>query len=364
MTSHSGGGGGGGRTATGLNTLEKKFLTSGERSELAKRTGARATIYDVQRDPQLKNKDVIRDKTQKVFPFIGGDSYKGEWNEDKKEGFGCALSVDGTKYEGEWRANRKHGRGTLYILKKKKYIKKYVGEWSQDRRSGYGVCYNDNGNTYRGNWSNDQMSGDGRMDFSSGDYYTGEWENDIQKGFGTMHYKNGNKYEGLWLNGMKEGPGRFFYAATHKVYDGEWCDDNPKCGEYREPSSEEVERFGSTALRKEIFSLPDLTLSNARSVIDLSVSSVRLDNAMKRGIINRNIFSQDHLEAANNVFTQLDSRSIGILPWFKSSEVFRELGLDTSKLDMKQIVTQLEMGTDGDLTFPEIVDIAMCLSGQ
>ncbi len=85
---------------------------------------------------------------------------------------------------------------------------------------------------------------------------------------------------------------------------------------------------------------------------------------MKRGIINRNIFSQEHLEAANNVFTQLDGRSIGILPWFKTSDVFRELGLDTSKLDMKQIIQQLEMGQDGDLTLPEIVDIAMCLCGQ
>lgn len=342
----------------------KKFMTSGERQLIANRSGHRATIYDIQRDPQLKKKDVIRDKTKVVFPFISGNSYKGDWVDDKKEGFGTMMSVDGSKYEGEWVANQKHGRGTLYVLKKKKYVKKYVGEWYMNKRHGFGVCYNDNGETYRGNWSNDAMCGDGRMDYTNGDYYTGDWEADTQKGFGTMHYKNGNKYEGLWLNGLKEGPGRFFYAATQKVYEGEWSDGNPRCGEYREPTAEESERFGSTLLRIEKFTLPNLSLSNAQSVVDLSVSSIRLENAVKRGIVNRNIFSQHHLEAANNAFIQLDSRSVGYLPWYKTSEVFRELGLDTSKLDMKQIITQLEMGENGDLTFPEIVDIAMCLAGQ
>ncbi len=170
------------------------------------------------------------------------------------------------------------------------------------------------------------MNGDGRMDYTNGDYYTGDWEDGQQKGLGTMHYKNGNKFEGLWLNGLKEGPGRYFYAATQKVYEGEWSDGNPRCGEYREPSPEEMARFGASPLRTQTFSLPALGLDNPRGVLDLSMSSVRLENASKRGMVTREIFTQQDLQAAAEIYSQLDARGLGVLPWFKTGEVFRALG--------------------------------------
>jgi predicted transcriptional regulator len=48
------------------------------------RTGHHATVYEVRRDPELLNKDVIREKNKPVFPFISGSRYKGDWQGDQK----------------------------------------------------------------------------------------------------------------------------------------------------------------------------------------------------------------------------------------------------------------------------------------
>jgi len=104
-----------------MNTT-KGHMTTAEKSALSFRTGERATYYDLRRDPQLNNKDVIREPGKRIFPFVSGSSYKGEWNNDVKEGLGKMLYADGSKYEGEWMANKRHGRGTLFIKKGKKII--------------------------------------------------------------------------------------------------------------------------------------------------------------------------------------------------------------------------------------------------
>jgi hypothetical protein len=183
----------------------------------AYRTGLHATVYEVRRDPKLLNKDIIRDKRQKVFPFVNGSTYQGEWIADKKEGFGAQLYPDGTKYEGEWRDSRYHGAGTLWVKKGNKKVKQYVGNWVRGRMQGFGTFYSDNGEVYRGEWISGKRSGNGRLEYPNGDYYIGDWTDNLQKGFGTLYLQNGNIFEGLWMDGQKNGPGRFLYAATKKV---------------------------------------------------------------------------------------------------------------------------------------------------
>lgn len=86
-----------------------KSTTAIERMKKSTRNGQHATTYELMRDPKLQNKDVIRDLSKPVFPFISGSTYKGQWNEDRKEGFGTQVYPDGTKYEGEWVDNNRHG---------------------------------------------------------------------------------------------------------------------------------------------------------------------------------------------------------------------------------------------------------------
>jgi hypothetical protein len=181
------------------------------------RSGHHATVYEVRRDPSLKNKDVLREPGKKVFPFVGGSNYKGSWNHDQKEGFGVQVNPNNTKYEGEWQNSKYHGRGTLWVRKGKAYNRQYVGDWSNGDMEGQGVYYYEDGSIYKGGWLKNGKSGEGRLDYPHGDHYTGEWANNLQEGFGAMSYANGNIYEGLWVQGKKEGPGLFYYASTKKV---------------------------------------------------------------------------------------------------------------------------------------------------
>lgn len=194
------------------------LLSTQQRMAQSARTGLHATVYEVQRDPKLKNKDVIRDKTKPVFPFVNGAKYKGQWLNDKKNGFGIQINPNDTKYEGEWSNDKYHGRGTLYVMNsKKKYSRLYVGDWAYGFMEGEGVYYFSDGSTYQGEWKDNKKCGKGTLTLTNGDLYNGEWMDDLKHGFGTLFYDNGNIYEGLWANGMKEGPGLFYYASTQKV---------------------------------------------------------------------------------------------------------------------------------------------------
>lgn len=193
-------------------------LNSTNKMAQSMRSGHHATVYEVRRDPELKNKNVIRDKNKVVFPFVGGAQYKGQWSGDQKEGFGIQVNPDDTKYEGEWFAGQYHGRGTLWIKKNKKiYARQYVGDWVNGLMDGEGIFYYNNGEIYRGEWLQSRKHGSGRYDYENGDSYFGEWNSDLQDGFGTMNYANGNIFEGLWVHGKKEGPGLYYYASTRKV---------------------------------------------------------------------------------------------------------------------------------------------------
>ena len=84
------------------------------------RSGRMATVYGVQRDPSLNDRNIIRDKKEVKFPFVAGNSYKGDWLDNCKHGFGVEIAVDGNKYEGEWERDKKHGKGTMWKKKGKR----------------------------------------------------------------------------------------------------------------------------------------------------------------------------------------------------------------------------------------------------
>lgn len=198
-------------------TSKTRASQSDPRMQQSLRAGHHATVYEIRRDPELKNKDVIRDRTKPVFPFISGSQYKGQWNNDQKEGFGVQVNPDNTKYEGEWANGMYNGRGTLWEKKGKQYIRQYVGDWVDGKMEGQGIFYFPKGEIYRGEWAGGRQNGNGRHEYASGDVYVGEWLDGSQHGLGTINYVNGNLYEGLWAYGKKEGPGLFFYASTKKV---------------------------------------------------------------------------------------------------------------------------------------------------
>lgn len=339
----------------------KAASASLERTLASYRQGFHATVYDVRRDPDLDNKDIIRDKTKVVFPFVSGQSYKGQWKDDVKQGFGTEVTPDGTKYEGEWLADKRHGRGTFFVKKGKRFIRQYVGDWAAGNMEGFGVYYYPSGEIYRGDWVANKRSGNGRLELPSGDYYVGEWRDDVQSGFGTYNVANGNLYEGLWMHGLKEGSGRFFYAATGKVYEGEWAEDQPRCGEYREPSSEEATRFCEPTVRKESFGLPELGLVDAREVVGIATATTRSENAARRGIANAYI-SPEALLDAKRVFVQLDVHGSNLVPFYSIPPVLLALGVSSiAMLSFDDLQQELELERDQPLSYVECIDIGQLL---
>lgn len=72
--------------------------------------------------------------------------YTGEWENDKKHGFGTFLMRDGSAYVGQWRQNEKHGVGLLLSYGRDgaktqatmpSY--RYEGVWENDKQHGLGI---------------------------------------------------------------------------------------------------------------------------------------------------------------------------------------------------------------------------------
>mmetsp|Transcript_6242 Transcript_6242/g.10195 ORF Transcript_6242/g.10195 Transcript_6242/m.10195 type:complete len:342 (-) Transcript_6242:131-1156(-) len=328
------------------------------------RTGTHGTIYKVKRDPKLDRDDYIKDKTSTDFGFVGGSSYKGAWENNKKHGFGVETTADGTKYEGEWVHDMREGRGTQWVKRNKKFVKQYAGNWVGDKMDGDGVFNYEDGSVYKGSFSNNKRHHYGKLEFENGDIYTGEWSNDVRSGSGTLSLQNGNIYEGHWLNNMKEGPGKFFYASTNKVYEGEWVEDSPKCGEFREPSPEEQKCFGRSAMRTSKFTLPECKLENIRSVLDTSVAATRNERAQFRGMSHGETFSSELLQQAETLFENINIANSGEIAFQDSLQVLEVLGVEFSEEEQAELMQQLEISGASMISFPEVVDIAAFILGN
>lgn len=274
-----------------------KGTSSFEKSMRSCKNGHHATVYDVQKDPKLSDKNLIRDKKKYHFPFVGGGTYKGEWVNDCKHGFGTMRGADGTVYEGDWRNNMKCGRGTIWRKRGKSTMKEYVGEWKDDCMHGWGTFCYANGDIYTGQFADDVKSGRGKYDYADGSKYEGEYENDQRCGFGTLYCANGDIYEGYWLNDQKEGPGKCSYLTTRKVYEGEWVNGQPKCGEYRSATTEELAVFSrpqaavsmsafnpSSSVKDESFALPELGLEAPMNVLAETLGEIAQDRDRRFGI--------------------------------------------------------------------------------
>ena len=340
--------------------------TANERMTKGNRMGHHATVYEVRRDPKLNNTNIIRDmKELSKFPFVSGKSYKGQWKDDVRDGFGAEVNPDGTKYEGEWMNNKRHGKGTLFKKSGKKLIRTYVGEWETGFMSGNGTMYYPDGEIFRGEWKRNKRCGKGRLDINGGDYYDGDWLNDKKNGYGTMFYSNGNTYEGLWMDGCKEGPGRFFYSATNKVYEGEWAEDAPRCGEYREPTAEESTQFCTPSVRKQIFTVPEIELEQPGEVLDMAITNVRMENSDRRGIITKNSqvsLTEENLDQLRQIFTKLDQEHVGSVRVELLGPFFHAVGFP-AELDegMVALFNQLDLELDSEVSFPEAIDILQYL---
>mmetsp|Transcript_94371 Transcript_94371/g.224788 ORF Transcript_94371/g.224788 Transcript_94371/m.224788 type:complete len:286 (-) Transcript_94371:41-898(-) len=231
----------------------------------AMKSGQRGSIYWV-------GKQILSQDGSKTGQVEKGASYRGEWENNAKEGYGVQVSPSGQKYEGQWAHGLRNGEGTLWIpINKTKLRKLYVGGWKDDQRHGRGSCFFKEGNYYQGDWTEGKMDGQGMLRYSNGDLYIGEWSMGLRSGHGTLTKANGDCYEGYWLNDKREGSGSFFYAESGKVFVGEWVEDLPKAGVYAQAAAhpEQATPVPETA------PLPKLRLKAPDQVLDEALDAAR-----------------------------------------------------------------------------------------
>ena len=117
--------------------------------------------------------------TQHTLQRYGaGEKYTGDWNDNKKDGFGTQTWVNGDKYEGDWVAGRRQGKGTFWVQEKGKLRKQYTGDWQSNKCHGLGVYYYPNFNKYEGEWVRNRRHGRGKLIYADGRVYEGDFAED------------------------------------------------------------------------------------------------------------------------------------------------------------------------------------------
>ena len=134
--------------------------------------------------------------------------------------FGTYTNADGDTYVGEFRDDKQHGQGTYTFAEGDKYI----GEFKDDAFNGQGSLTFANGNRYVGEFKDNKRDGPFEVTYADGDKYIGEFRDDKKNGQGTYTYADGDKYIGEYKDGKRNGPFEVTYADGDK-YIGEFRDD-------------------------------------------------------------------------------------------------------------------------------------------
>ena len=147
--------------------------------------------------------------------FYTGRNYENRdfvWNGDCQEGFvhgfgELTLFQNGLEYyafEGFLSKGRFEGAGKLII---RSDGDTYEGNYEDGKPNGFGHFYNDDGDHYEGTYKEGIRSGNGTYWYSPESNlfkYEGEWKEGRENGKGTLFYRNGKKKSGTFKDGFLE----------------------------------------------------------------------------------------------------------------------------------------------------------------
>ncbi len=105
-----------------------------------------------------------------------GETMEGDWFNSKIV-YGLETSLGGLSYTGEFNDNKKHGKGTLTFP---------------------------DGSSYRGDFLDGRMHGVGTFTTSDGSTFEGEYEHDRRHGRGTLTAADGHSFRQVWHAGTLE----------------------------------------------------------------------------------------------------------------------------------------------------------------
>jgi hypothetical protein len=156
-----------------------------------------------------------------VTDFTKGDTYTGEFYDNKMHGFGTYIYGSGEKYIGDFKDGQPNGFGARTFSANSKWAgDKHFGEVKNNKMHGQGTYSFSSGERYIGKFYASEKHGLGIYSFANGDTFVGEYKNDT-KSKGTYTYKNGEVYVGEYKNGKMHGLGIYTYTDGEQ-YEGEF----------------------------------------------------------------------------------------------------------------------------------------------
>uniref|UniRef100_A0A0K6S9H0 MORN repeat-containing protein 3 n=1 Tax=Chromera velia CCMP2878 TaxID=1169474 RepID=A0A0K6S9H0_9ALVE len=258
------------------------------------------------------------ESTDALKPFVERlytkESYKGEWLNNCKHGYGVQTYKNGAIYEGQWYNGKREGQGALWlkIPGKKQWRKAYTGTWRNDKQEGEGLAYYPDGS---------------RM--------------------------NGDIYRGRWLADLKEGSGTFSFFRTGRVMVGEWVRDVPRSAVYcraeRAPGEERRSDPALEALKDRfnrgdevLHPLPPLQLKHPVEVLEEGLEAARKGQTAHRARFTPlpQLFDETELADLLQSFNEA-CKPDGTLSFLDLRALFLALGVELSDFRLEEVLLQI-----------------------
>lgn len=202
----------------------------------------------------------------------------------------------------------------------------------------------------------------GQMRYANGDIYIGAWHNGERSGYGTMNKANGDCYEGYWLKDKREGSGSYFYAATGKVFVGEWVNDLPKAGVFSQAQANPAQSLPAPQTSK----LPAVRLTSPGDVLEASLGTVRQNRTAHRAKHTpiKSLFTADELKDLRDAFAPVQQAD-GTVQMLDLQSLYQSLGITISMDELKALCVGIDIPVDGSLTFTDFArTIALILDQE
>ena len=189
-------------------TMEGTFI-DGKLNKTGKYTDADGTIFEGEFQNGIINGKgkitQLKESTDKSQSneILNTIIYTGDIKNFKKEGIGEEACQDYI-YKGNFHNNLRNGKG---IIKYCQSGDTYDGEFKDDKINGYGTYTWNNNCKYTGEMKDGEMHGKGIFTWPDGCEYNGNYVNGIREGLGTFKWSNGNIFNGQFKNGRPDGIG-------------------------------------------------------------------------------------------------------------------------------------------------------------
>ena len=152
-----------------------------------------------------------------ILKYSNGSTYKGEFFQGSKNGYGHYTSSEGYEYIGDWAGGRQTGKAQVNY----KNGDLYTGKVKNGLRDGHGELFQvSSSRNYKGQWTKDTLQGE--MEITDPNWtFNGSMQVSTGIGSGTFNYKDGSKYSGQIAAFKREGEGTLEFKSG-EIISGIW----------------------------------------------------------------------------------------------------------------------------------------------